>query len=192
MCLFRLMISHSVFRECFKGVSGKTSAVPAIQDCVSGGSLTSANVVDFRFFNAVQSECFHEAFLSDVNMVVSSPTGSGKTVIMELAILRVLSHFVDVRGKLTLPQGQTKTIYVGPSRALVQVSVTHLILKLCRDSVNKLLGVSQERVYDWAKRFGSLGLVCRELTGDTDAADLTHITSADIICTTPEKFGKNC
>ena len=50
----------------------------------------------------------------------------------------------------------------------------------------------QERVEDWKKRFGSsLGLSCRELTGDTDAmTDAEHLAAADIICTTPEKFGE--
>ncbi len=56
--------------------------------------------------------------------------------------------------------------------------------------VTEELSWLQERVCDWAKRFGGLGLACRELTGDTDAAELRDISSADIICTTPEKFGK--
>lgn len=73
-----------------------------------------------RYFNAVQSECFQEAYLSDMNMVISAPTGSGKTVIMELCILRLLSHYIDA-GTLKFPSGQSKTVYVGPNRALVQV-----------------------------------------------------------------------
>ncbi len=32
-----------------------------------------------RYFNPVQSATFNAAFHSDVNMVVSAPTGSGKT-----------------------------------------------------------------------------------------------------------------
>lgn len=53
-------------------------------------------------------------------MVISAPTGSGKTVIMELCILRLLSLYID-GGTLKFPSGQAKTVYVGPSRALVQV-----------------------------------------------------------------------
>ena len=33
-----------------------------------------------------------------------------------------------------------------------------------------------------------MGLVCQELTGDTDHADLSKLQAADIICSTPEKF----
>ena len=49
----------------------------------------------------------------------------------------------------------------------------------------------QEKVADWNKRFSAvLGVTCKELTSDTDAT--THaaaLSNADIICTTPEKFG---
>jgi replicative superfamily II helicase len=50
----------------------------------------------------------------------------------------------------------------------------------------------QEKVADWNKRFSAvLGVTCRELTGDTDAvSDAAELNSADIICTTPEKFGQ--
>ena len=49
----------------------------------------------------------------------------------------------------------------------------------------------QERTQDWQRRFGQLNLSCKvkELTGDSSAADAQEIDDADIICTTPEKFG---
>ncbi|KAJ3160157.1 Sec63 [Geranomyces michiganensis] len=63
----------------------------------------------FPFFNAVQSQCFNLAFRADRNLVVSAPTGSGKTCIMELAILRLLAQ----------PGGENaKVIYVAPTKAL--------------------------------------------------------------------------
>ena len=34
----------------------------------------------FTNFNGVQSQCFKEIFDSDMNMVISAPTGAGKTV----------------------------------------------------------------------------------------------------------------
>jgi replicative superfamily II helicase len=46
----------------------------------------------------IQSDCFREAFCSDMNMVVSSPTGSGKTVILELAVLRMLRQHISPTG----------------------------------------------------------------------------------------------
>ena len=50
----------------------------------------------------------------------------------------------------------------------------------------------QERTKDWQNRFGShLGMVCKELTGDSSMAEAHEIDDADVICTTPEKFGEH-
>jgi replicative superfamily II helicase len=40
----------------------------------------------------MQSECFDIFYKSNAHAVVSSPTGSGKTALFELAILRLLSE----------------------------------------------------------------------------------------------------
>lgn len=45
---------------------------------------------NYEAFNAVQSACFNVAACSDENMIVSAPTGCGKTVLFEFAILRLL------------------------------------------------------------------------------------------------------
>ena len=101
--------------------------------------------------------------------VVAAPTGSGKTGVMELAILRLVSGYIDQHNQFVLKPGSLKVVYLAPIRALVQ-----------------------EKVKQWQQSFGSnLGLTCYELTGDTDAADGLQLDSADIICTTPEKFGRS-
>lgn len=101
--------------------------------------------------------------------VVAAPTGSGKTGVMELAILRLVSGYIDQHNQFVLKPGSLKVVYLAPIRALVQ-----------------------EKVKQWQHAFGSkLGLSCYELTGDTDAADGLHLDNADIICTTPEKFGRS-
>ncbi|KAI8922392.1 Sec63 Brl domain-containing protein [Powellomyces hirtus] len=67
------------------------------------------SIFSFPLFNAVQSQCFELAFHSDRNLVVGAPTGSGKTCIMELAILRLLSQ----------PDGDNaKVVYMAPTKAL--------------------------------------------------------------------------
>ncbi|KAM1239238.1 hypothetical protein ACFX13_045693 [Malus domestica] len=120
---------------------------------------------NFRYFNSLQSECFPVCFHSDTNMVVSAPTGSGKTVIFELCILRLLSRFLSEDGRLGRTNGTLKTIYIAPSKALVQ-----------------------EKVRDWNQKFGSWGITCLELTGDNESYNIRNIQEADIILTTPEKF----
>jgi ATP-dependent DNA helicase HFM1/MER3 len=45
-----------------------------------------------------------------VNMVVSAPTGSGKTVLFELCILRLLSRFLTPEWRFSLVKGTLKTV----------------------------------------------------------------------------------
>ncbi|XP_043725479.1 DExH-box ATP-dependent RNA helicase DExH17 [Telopea speciosissima] len=119
----------------------------------------------FRYFNSLQSECFASCFLSNVNMVISAPTGSGKTVLFELCILRLLSRFLSQEGKFIHIKGTLKTVYIAPSKALVQ-----------------------EKLRDWDRKLGSWGINCLELTGDNESYNIRNIQEADIILTTPEKF----
>ncbi|GAQ86596.1 DNA/RNA helicase MER3/SLH1 [Klebsormidium nitens] len=119
-----------------------------------------------RYFNSVQSDTFREAYESDHNLVVAAPTGCGKTVLFELAILRLLTRFLDRDGAFVHQPGLLKTVYIAPMKALVQ-----------------------EKLAEWEEKFGGrLGLCCRELTGDSDIAQLKELQDADIILTTPEKF----
>ncbi|KAK6516462.1 Sec63 [Arthrobotrys conoides] len=66
-------------------------------------------VFPYRLFNATQSKCFDAVFNSNTNIVLSSPTGSGKTVVMELAICRLMETFEP---------GTFKIIYQAPTKAL--------------------------------------------------------------------------
>ncbi|XP_048230320.1 DExH-box ATP-dependent RNA helicase DExH17 [Ricinus communis] len=122
------------------------------------------SIFSFRYFNSLQSECFPICFHSDINMVISAPTGSGKTVLFELCILRVLSRFIS-EGRFNHIKGTLKTIYIAPSKALVQ-----------------------EKLRDWNQKFGPLGINCLELTGDNEFYNKRTVQEADIILTTPEKF----
>ncbi|KKK20097.1 hypothetical protein ARAM_000800 [Aspergillus rambellii] len=63
----------------------------------------------FPVFNAVQSKCFQSVYRSDDNLVLAAPTGSGKTVVMELAICRLLNNLKDERFKV---------IYQAPTKSL--------------------------------------------------------------------------
>ncbi|OBT87082.1 hypothetical protein VE02_05017 [Pseudogymnoascus sp. 03VT05] len=66
-------------------------------------------IFPFPLFNAVQSKVFPAAYKSDDNLVVSAPTGGGKTAILELAIVRLIeSH----------SSGQFKIVYQAPTKSL--------------------------------------------------------------------------
>lgn len=71
---------------------------------------------------------------------------------------------------------------LGPDHGAVSV-----VLDACAGPIKALV---QERRADWQDRFGRvLGLKVVQLTGDDDTEGLDELETADIICTTPEKFG---
>jgi ATP-dependent DNA helicase HFM1/MER3 len=67
------------------------------------------SIFPYDWFNAVQSKCFPDAYGSTDNFVVSAPTGSGKTVILELAICKML---MDRNSE------NYKVVYQAPTKAL--------------------------------------------------------------------------
>ncbi|KAI0062246.1 P-loop containing nucleoside triphosphate hydrolase protein [Artomyces pyxidatus] len=66
-------------------------------------------IFKFGAFNAIQSSCFNTIMQSDENMVISSPTGSGKTVLFELSIIRMLMNPSKMG---------SKCVYLAPTKAL--------------------------------------------------------------------------
>jgi superfamily II RNA helicase len=50
----------------------------------------------FQYFNGMQSKAFQPIYATDNNIVVSSPTGSGKTVCFEFAIARLMEADISV------------------------------------------------------------------------------------------------
>jgi hypothetical protein len=67
------------------------------------------SVFKFDIFNAIQSKCFDTVFHTNDNIVVSAPTSSGKTVLMELAICRLVA---ECKGQ------DFKVIYQAPTKSL--------------------------------------------------------------------------
>ncbi|KAH7028113.1 P-loop containing nucleoside triphosphate hydrolase protein, partial [Microdochium trichocladiopsis] len=66
-------------------------------------------IFPYEVFNAVQSKCFPLVYGSTDNIVVSAPTGSGKTAILEMAICRLLGS----------PGGENfKIVYQAPTKSL--------------------------------------------------------------------------
>lgn len=66
-------------------------------------------VFKHNYLNAVQSKSFSSIYESNDNFVLSAPTGSGKTTILELAICRLIA---------TSQPHQFKVIYQAPTKAL--------------------------------------------------------------------------
>jgi pre-mRNA-splicing helicase BRR2 len=113
--------------------------------------------------NRIQSKCYPTAFENDGNMLVCAPTGSGKTNVAMLTMLREIGkHRNPDTGEIMLDD--FKIIYIAPLKALVQ-----------------------EQVGNFGKRLESYGISVRELTGDRQLTK-QQIADTQLIVTTPEKW----
>lgn len=116
---------------------------------------------DFAYFNPMQSKIFEKVFKDDQTLVVCAPTGSGKTVLFELAIVVELIKFDKARRDYN----SFKAVYIAPLKTLCH-----------------------ERYTDWHNKFSPFGLICTEVTGDTNYDKGVELTRANIVLTTPEKW----
>lgn len=80
----------------------------------------------FSHFNPIQSQTFHALYHTDINILVGAPTGSGKTIISELALLRLLTR-----------QPGAKAVYIAPLKALARER-----LEDWRRKMGQLLGLT--------------------------------------------------
>lgn len=92
----------------------------------------------FTHFNAVQTQVFFKTYHTDDNILLCAPTGSGKTVIAELAVMRLLEAH----------KGE-KAVYIGPLKSLVREKLLewkdkfenrlhHRVIELTGDSAPEL------------------------------------------------------
>ncbi|KAF2869324.1 Sec63 Brl domain-containing protein [Massariosphaeria phaeospora] len=116
-----------------------------------------------KALNRVQTKCFPTAFEDDGNMLICAPTGSGKTNVAMLTMLREIGKHRNPRtGEIALDD--FKIIYIAPLKALVQ-----------------------EQVGNFGKRLEPYGIRVAELTGDRQLTK-QQISETQIIVTTPEKY----
>ncbi len=73
------------------------------------GDKALQSLYKFAFFNAIQTQCFHSLFHGSQSVLIGAPTGSGKTVLAELAMWHSLRT-----------EPQKKIVYVAPLKALVK------------------------------------------------------------------------
>jgi hypothetical protein len=127
----------------------------------------------FDKFNHLQSEVSTVLVNTNDTVVVSAPTGAGKTAVFEMAMARHLNVDLDVLRlsndwhQKQLPSCR-KIVYISPSKALCE-----------------------ERYEDWSKRLSGLKLGIRTamVTGDAEPGDaFRDIASSHLILTTPEKW----
>lgn len=92
------------------------------------GNNTYEALYSFSHFNPIQTQIFHILYHSDNNVLLGAPTGSGKTIAAELAMLRLFSTQPDM-----------KVIYIAPLKAIVRERMNdwrkHLVSQLGKQMV---------------------------------------------------------
>lgn len=120
------------------------------------------SIFPFSQFNAMQSKSFDAIYKKNDNCVISSPTGSGKTVLFEIAIIKLLEARSNQSDDSLL---NAKILYMAPTKALCN-----------------------ERYADWCSKFQPLNCAVGILTGDSPFVELDSIRKSDLIICTPEKW----
>eukprot|EP00371_Babesia_bovis_P000158 XP_001608805.1 helicase [Babesia bovis T2Bo] len=108
--------------------------------------------------NTIQSMVYNTAFKTSQNMLISAPTGCGKTNVALLCALQNFESYFNGGEK------NTKVVYVAPMKAL-----------------------ASEVTGKFSKSLVDLGLRVREVTGDTQVPT-SELGSIDVLITTPEKL----
>ena len=91
----------------------------------------------FLFFNPMQTQIFHILYHTSTNVLLGSPTGSGKTVAAELAMWWA---FREKPG--------TKVVYIAPMKALVRERVQDWRKRLTRQMGLKLVELTGDNTPD--------------------------------------------
>ena len=125
-----------------------------------------SSIINFPSLNRVQEECFDLLFRTDERVLITSPTGSGKTLLFELGIARIIIQNYNLMEKV-YKNKNFKIIYIAPIKSLCQ-----------------------EKTFEWKMKYGKtpLELTVTESTSDSEYLNINLLNNSNIILTTPEKF----
>lgn len=73
------------------------------------GNNVFEGLYKFSHFNPIQTQTFHVLYHTDHNVLLGAPTGSGKTISAELAMLHLFNNEPDM-----------KVVYIAPMKAIVR------------------------------------------------------------------------
>ncbi|TMW51086.1 hypothetical protein DOY81_003817 [Sarcophaga bullata] len=71
------------------------------------------SLYNFTHFNPIQTQIFHCLYHTDNNVLLGAPTGSGKTIVAEIAIFRAFNK-----------TPKAKVVYIAPLKALVKERIS--------------------------------------------------------------------
>uniref|UniRef100_A0A0E0KAG9 RNA helicase n=1 Tax=Oryza punctata TaxID=4537 RepID=A0A0E0KAG9_ORYPU len=94
------------------------------------GNKTYQDLYRFSHFNPIQTQAFHVLYHSDNNVLLGAPTGSGKTISAELAMLHLFNTQPDM-----------KVVYIAPLKAIVRERMNDWRQRLVTQLGKKMVGL---------------------------------------------------
>ena len=167
----KVVLPQGSTKRTFKGYEEIHVPVPKVKIAPGEKKIPTSDLPEWarpgfgsaKELNRIQSKCYPSAFNGDGNMLVCAPTGSGKTNVAMLTMLREIGkHRNPDTGEIMLDD--FKIIYIAPLKALVQ-----------------------EQVGNFGARLKPYGITVSELTGDRQLTK-QQIADTQLIVTTPEKW----
>lgn len=111
------------------------------------GESALSRLYDFKEFNPIQTQTFHELFKSDRNVLVCAPSGSGKLVCAEFAIHRMLVSDPEGKCVYVAPKDDTmKNVYKDWKRRFGSILQPHQVTQLTGDVTCDLGLLSQGKI----------------------------------------------
>lgn len=101
------------------------------------GNELFQSIYPFTHFNPIQTQTFHTLYHTDSNVLVGAPTGSGKTIVSEIAMMKI---FRDTP--------KLKVVYIAPLKALVRERQKDWQKKLVQKMGKKLVELTGDYTPD--------------------------------------------
>ena len=123
-------------------------------------------IIKYPKLNIIQQNCLELLYNTNFNSLITAPTGSGKTLLFEIAMARTIKLNFNYSSN-NFYQKNFKIIYIAPIKSLCQ-----------------------EKTFDWKQKYYQhpLGLNVMECTGDNEFINMVQLNNANIVLTTPERF----
>uniref|UniRef100_A0A453INT9 RNA helicase n=1 Tax=Aegilops tauschii subsp. strangulata TaxID=200361 RepID=A0A453INT9_AEGTS len=98
------------------------------------GNKAYEDLYRFTHFNPIQTQAFHVLYHTETNVLLGAPTGSGKTISAELAMLHLFNTQPDM-----------KVVYIAPLKAIVRERMNDWRHRLVTQLGKKMVIVSRMR-----------------------------------------------
>ena len=151
---------HLILPEKYPPPTELLDLQPLPVSALRNSSYEALYAKSFQQFNPIQTQVFNALYNTDDNVFIGAPTGAGKTICAEFAILRLFTQKAESSN-----EEEARCVYITPKQELAETLLE-----------------------SWQSKFASLlGKKVALLTGDT-GTDLKLLAKTNILISIPEHW----